>query len=302
MASPIDRSESKRRFSGVYSALFTAYDDQGNVSPERMEKLIDFQLERGLQGTFITGSTGEGFLLTENERKEVAQTAVTALKGRATSIVHVGHTSTKVAIELAQHAESIGADMISSVPPIYYAVGPEGVMLHYRQIAESVSLPVLVYNIPGATGTILPDDLWLKLFEIPNIIGMKYTGADLYYMHNMIELLSDQALVLAGSDEMFLPSLVMGCDGCIGSTQNVAPEWFVGIREAYLAGDLKKAQQLQFQINRFIKFWLGHGKNAGLKAASAVRGQPVGGVRAPMPPISPEDLAAMERFATEFFA
>lgn len=297
----IDRSESKHRYSGVYSALFTAYDDQGNVSAERMERLIEFQMGSGLKGCFITGSTGEGFLLTDGERKQVAQTAVTALKGRGTSIVHVGHTSTKVAIELAQHAESIGADMISSVPPIYYPVGPEGIMLHYRQIAESVSLPVLVYNIPGATGTVLSDDLWLELFQIPNMIGMKYTGADLYYMRNMIELLGEQALVLAGSDEMFLPSLVMGCDGSIGSTQNVAPEWFVRIREAFLAGDIKTAQRLQFEVNRFIKFWLGHGKNAGLKAACAARGYPVGSVRAPMPPASTKDIAAMEEFVRQFF-
>lgn len=89
----IDPSECKRRFAGVYSALFTAYDDQGNVSPERIRRLIDFQLDRGLRGAFITGSTGEGLLLTDEERKRVAETAVAALNGRGLSIVHVGHYS-----------------------------------------------------------------------------------------------------------------------------------------------------------------------------------------------------------------
>lgn len=298
----IDRLEAKRRFAGVYSALFTAYDDLGNISPARMEKLIDFQLERGLHGCFITGSTGEGFLLSDDERRQVAQTAVNSLKGRAVSIVHVGHTSTKVAVELARHAESIGADMISSVPPLYYPVGADGLMLHYRQIAESVTIPVLIYNIPAATGVTVSDKLWLELFEIPNIIGMKYTATDLFYMRNIIELLGERALVLAGADEMFLPALTMGCDGCIGSTQNVAPEWFLGIREAFQNGDIKTAQRLQFEINRFIKCWLMNGKNAGLKAAAAVRGCPIGSVRPPMLPATPQEIVAIESFAKEFFA
>jgi len=298
----IDPSECKRRFAGVYSALFTAYDDQGNVSPDRIRRLIDFQVDRGLRGAFITGSTGEGLLLTDEERKKVAETAVAALKGRGLSIVHVGHTSTQAAVELARHAESIGADMVSSVPPIYYPVGPEGVLLHYRRIAEGVRLPVLVYNIPATTGVTFSDELWLKLFEIPNVAGMKYTGSDLFYMRNILELLGPRALVLSGSDEMFLPALVMGCDGSIGTTQNVAPEWFVRIRESFLAGDVETAQRLQFEVNRFIKFWLGHGRMAAIKAAAATRGLPVGGVRPPLPPGTPEDLAAVEQFARGWFA
>lgn len=302
MPSTIDRPDCKRRFAGVYSALFTAYDEQGEVSPERIRRLIDFQLERGLHGAFITGSTGEGFLLADEERKRVVETAVAALKGRGKSIVHVGHTSTKVAADLARHAESVGADMVCSVPPIYYPVGPEGILLHYRTIAESVSLPVLVYNIPSLVGVSLSDDLWLRLFEIPNVVGMKYTAADLFYMRNVIELLGEQALVFSGSDEMGLPALVMGCDGSIGTTQNVAPEWFVKIREAFLRGDLPTAQRLQFEVNRFIKFWLAHGRAAAVKAAAAVRGVPVGSVRPPLVPCSPQDLAAVEQYAREFFA
>jgi N-acetylneuraminate lyase len=297
----IDLTECKRRFSGVYSALFTAYDDKGNVSPERLRRLIDFQLERGLRGAFITGSTGEGLLLTDEERKRVAETTVAALKGRGLSIVHVGHTSPRAAVELARHAESIGADMVSSVPPIYYSVGPEGVLLHYRQIAESVKLPVLVYNIPATTGVTFSDELRLKLFEIPNVVGMKYTAPDLFYMRNIIELLDERALVLSGSDEMFLPALVMGCNGSIGTTQNVAPEWFVRIHQSFLAGDLGTAQELQFEVNRFIKFWLSHGRMAGIKAAAVTRGVPVGDVRPPLPPGTAHDLAAMEQYAHEFF-
>jgi N-acetylneuraminate lyase len=298
----MDRAEIKRRFAGVYSALFTAYDDDGNVSPERIRRLIEFQLQRGLTGAFITGSSGEGFLQSDDERKLVAETAVAALKGRGVSIVHVGHTATKVSVELAKHAERIGADMVGSVPPIYYPVGPEGILLHYRRIAESVSLPVLVYNIPAATGVTLSDDVWMKLFELPNVVGMKYTASDLYSMRNIIEMLGERALVLSGSDELSLPALVMGCDGSIGTTQNVAPEWFVKIRAAFLSGDLQTARQLQFEVNRLIKCWISHGRLAGIKAAAAARGVPVGGVRPPLPPITPQDRAAMERFAREFFA
>lgn len=298
----IDRSDIKKRFAGVYSALFTAYDDLGNPCPDRLRALIDFQLDHGLRGAFITGSTGEGFLLTDEERKRVAETAVTAIGDRGVSIVHVGHVSTRAAVELAKHAESIGASMISSVPPIYYPVGAEGVLLHYRLIAESVKLPLLVYNIPATTGVTFSESLWQKVFEIPNVAGIKFTAADLYEMRNVIELSGGNSLVLSGSDEMSLPALCMGCDGSIGSTQNVAPEWFVEIRKRFQAGDIQGAQELQFEVNRFIKYWLGHGRLAGLKATAAVRGVPAGGVRPPLPPASAQDAAAIAEFARGFFA
>jgi len=297
----MDKSACKEAFSGVYSALFTAYDDEGKVSPERLRALIEFQLERGLRGAFITGSTGEGLLLSMDERKLVAETAVAALKGRGISIVHVGHLATDGAVELARHAESIGADMVGTIPPIYYPVGNEGVLQYYRTIAESVSLPVLIYNIPDKTGVTLTDELWLELFAVDNLIGMKYTGSDLYYMRNIIELLEGKALVLSGSDELCLPALTMGADGSIGTTQNIAPEWFVKIRELFLTGDIHQARELQYEVNRLIKYWLAHGRLAGCKATAAVRGVPVGGVRAPLPPLTEEEGAAMTEFAREFF-
>lgn len=295
-------TELKQKFSGVYSALFTAYNEEGKLDPDRQRALIDFQMERGLRGAFITGSTGEGLLLSDDERKLVAETAVEALRGRGVSIVHVGHVSTDAAVELARHAESVGADMVGTIPPIYYPVGDEGVFLHYRMIAESVSVPVLIYNIPDRTGVTLGDELWVRLFEIDNIVGMKYTATDLFYMRNIIEMLEGKALVLSGADEMNLPALTMGADGSIGTTQNIAPEWFVKIRELFLAGDIHAARELQYEVNRLIKFWLSQGRLAACKATASVRGVPVGGVRAPLPSMSADEVDAMERYAREFFA
>jgi len=292
----------KQAFTGVYSALFTAYDEAGRVNPEGIRQLLDFQLARGTRGAFVTGSSGEGFLLSVDERKLVAETALEVLRGRGIAIVHVGHTSTQVAVELAQHAEAAGADMIGSVPPIYYPVGNAGVLAHYQALCESVAVPVLIYNIPANTGVTLSDKLWLDLFAMDNLIGMKYTGSDFHYMRTIIELLEGKALVLSGSDQLFYPALTMGAEGCIGTTQNVAPEWFVSIYRAFLAGDHARASELQHAVCRLVRTWVDHGWLPACKALADLRGIPLGGARVPIPPVLPEELALVTDFAQGFFA
>lgn len=294
-------AEIREKFAGIYSALFTTYDEKGQMDSARLRDLIDFQLERGLRGAFIAGSTGEGLLLSEEERKVVAATAVDTLKGRGISIVHVGHMSTATACELARHAESVGADMVATLPPLYYAASTEDVVRHYQTIAASVSLPVLVYDISIRTGVRFTDEMWGRLFAIDNIVGMKYTGNDFYYLRNVIELLDGEALVLSGSDPLFLPALTMGVDGAIGTTENIAPEWFVKIQDRFAAGDIHQARELQYELNRLIKFWLAHGDLSAAKALASLRGVPAGDVRAPLAPLSPENEEALRAFAGRFF-
>ncbi len=284
-----------KRFRGVYPALITPFDDGGRVDEDVLRALVDWHLEAGVRGFFVCGSTGEGLLLSTEERRRVAEVVVEHLRGRGLCIVHVGHPSSEEAARLARHAEEIGADAVSSVPPIYYLVDLEGILLHYRTIAEATSLPLLVYNIPATTGVRLTADEMKRVFEIPSVIGMKYTDADYFEMRNILDLVDGQAIVLAGRDELFLPALTMGAGGSIGATQNIFPELFVGIYTAFLDGDWQKAQDLQLKASRAVRVLLGYGGLDAWKAVLRFRGFRVGRSRPPLRPVSKEEEEGIRR-------
>jgi len=227
------------------------------------------------------------------ERKRVAEVVVEHNNGRGLCIIHVGHPSSDVAAELARHAESIGADAVSSVPPIYYRVGFEGMLLHYRTIAKATRLPLIAYNIPATTGVSVTEKEMRELFKIENVIGMKFTDPDYYVMRNIIELVDGNCIILSGADQLFLPALTMGAGGSIGSTQNLMPQHFVAIYEAFLRGDLEEARRLQYQANRVIRVLLSFGSVSAWKAVLAAQGFDCGPCRAPLKTLSGEEQKAV---------
>jgi len=276
------------KFKGVYPALVTPYDRKGRVDEEVLRSLVDWHLEAGVRGFFVCGTTGEGLLLTTEERRRVAEVVAEHLDGRGVCIVHVGHPSSEESARLARHAQEVGADAVSSIPPIYYRVGLEGVLLHYRTIAEATSLPLFVYNIPVTTGVRITAEDMGYIFRIPSVVGMKYTDADYYEMRNILDLADREVLVLSGRDELFLPALTMGAEGSIGTTQNIFPELFVGIYEAFSGGNWKRAMELQLKASRAIRILL-HGGLDAWKAVLRFKGFPVGHPRPPLKAISSDE-------------
>ena len=285
-------------FEGVYSALLTPFDHEGEINEEVLRRLANFQLEKGLHGFFVCGSTGEGILMTPQERKRVAEVAVDETAGRGKVIVHVGHASSRISAELAEHAEQIGADAVGSVPPFYYDVGVEGTLYHYQLVAQACSLPFMAYNLPSVGVVGLTPNLVPRLREIETFVGMKYTGYNLYEMQGIVELLGENGIVLSGSDQLFLPALTMGARGSIGSTQNILPDRFVGLYEAYRAGDFAKAQALQAEINRFMRVIHKYG-NPCRKAYAKRLGFDCGDYR---PPFKPMTEGQVQSFLAEMDA
>lgn len=274
---------------GVYAALITAFDNAGKVDLNCMCRMVDHMIAEGLSGFFICGSSGEGLLLSSEERKLIAQKMVEHVNGRAICIIHVGHTSTEEAARLASHAESIGADAVSSVPPIYFHVGPKETIDHYRLIAEATHLPVVVYNVPARTGISLTSEDMREIFQIENIVGMKYTATNYFEMRNIMELVEGECLMLSGADENFLAALSMGAHGSIGTTQNIMPRQYVEIHRAFCEERIADAQQLQYQANRVIRVLLRAGSIASWKAVLRAQGFPAGQARPPLRNVSPEE-------------
>jgi len=278
---------------GLNAAIITPYGKDGGIDTNAFTKLLAWQMDVGVSGFFVCGSTGEGLYLTTEERKTMAQVAVETVAGRAAVMVHVGAVTTEQAVELAKHAEQIGADAVSSIAPVYYSVGFEATLNHYKAIGGATGLPFFIYHIPHLTGAALTADSAVRLTEIPNLAGLKFTDPALYLMRWIFELTGEKLTMLSGPDELHLPALTMGAHGAIGSTYNMLPGAFLRLREAFFAGDIQKAMDIQARCNRMIYHWLQYGGLGAFKATMKLLGHEVGGPRAPLATLSPEQEKAM---------
>ena len=231
------------QMTGVIPAMLTLFDENENVDVKRTEDLVDFLLERNVDGFYLTGSTGEGFLMNAEERKLVVETVVNRVAGRKPVIVHVGDIGTKKSIEFAKHAYEAGADAISSVPPFYWKFSEQDIYNYYKDISEATPLPMIIYNVPlaGLMGT----DLLIRLAQLPNVKGLKFTGKDHDQMSHLKSVLGKDFIIYSGCDEMAFSGLSVGTDGIIGSFYNVMPELFVKIWNCVRSGDMKEGTRLQ---------------------------------------------------------
>jgi N-acetylneuraminate lyase len=271
------------QLTGMLSALLTPFDAEGNVNFTVLTDLVEWQLARGLTGFYILGSSGEGLLMSEAERRSVAEAVVRQVKGRVPVVVHVGSLTTRAACALASHAAEIGADATSSIPPFYYNVGPEGVKQYYIQVAAASGLPFYIYNIPGTTGVNVAVDVVRELIAaVPNLRGIKYTAHDLYGMRKYIELDDGRFNVLSGADEIMVAAQAMGADGAIGTTENFLPRVFVDAYQAFHAGDVKTAEALQARINWTVNAFLSFSPLAAVKEIMRLLGFDLGSPRPPL--------------------
>jgi N-acetylneuraminate lyase len=288
------------QLTGMMSALLTPFDADGNINFTVLSDILEWQLARGIAGFYILGSTGEGLLMSEAERRSVAEAVVRQIGGRAPVVVHVGALTTRTACSLAAHAAEIGADATSSIPPFYYNVGPDGVKQYYMQVAAASGLPFYIYNIPGTTGVNVAVDIVRELIAaVPNLRGMKYTAYDMYSMRKIVELDEGRFNVLSGADEVMLAAQAMGADGAIGTTQNLLPRVFVEAYASFRAGKLEAAQALQAKINWTVSTFLSFPSLSAVKEIVRLLGFNVGNPRPPLPPLTAEQRGRLREMLEE---
>lgn len=237
---------------GVIPAMITTFDEHEEVDLKRARTLVRYFLEVGVNGLYITGSTGEGFLMTADERKAFTEAVIDEVKGRIPVIVHIGDIGTKKSIDLAKHAQSSGADAISSVPPFYYKFSAENIYNYYKDIAESVSIPMIVYNI-GLAG-LMSNSLIKRIATLKNVKGLKFTGREHDDMCALKEDLGPDFMIYSGCDEMATQGLLAGADGLIGSTYNMMPDTALEIYRLTQKGDYVAAFEIQKIATRLIHF------------------------------------------------
>ena len=239
-------------FSGLMPAMVTPFDERGEIDLTATESLLERFVEAGVDGISPLGSTGEASHLTGDERKHFAEEVTRIVAGRVPLLIGVGAVGTRETVELARHAESVGADGLLVVSPFYWNVGEEALFRHFATVAESVNIPVLIYNLPLLTGIELSPSLVARVaHECPNVTGLKDTVTEYSHIWNVlreVKTVKSEFSVLAGFEDLILPSMLAGGDGSICGLANVAPELFVSLVRAVQNGDLDEAAQLHRQV------------------------------------------------------
>lgn len=250
---------------GVMSALLTPFDARQQIDKASLRRLVRFNIEQGIDGLYVGGSTGEAFVQSLAEREEVLEIVAEEGKGKITLIAHVGCVSTAESQQLASAAKRYGFDAVSAVTPFYYPFSFDEHCEHYRAIIDSADgLPMVVYNIPALSGVKLTLDQINTLVTLPGVGALKQTSGDLFQMEQIRRAHPDLVLY-NGYDEIFASGLLSGADGGIGSTYNIMGWRYQGIVQALKEGDIAKAQQLQRECNKVIDQLIKVGVFRGLK-------------------------------------
>lgn len=282
-----------RKMGGAYAALFTPYDAQGRVNPEMIAKIIDYGLANGLNGFYLTGTTGEWWLLSLEERKLVMESAVRAARGRCKLIAHVGANRTDDAVVLARHAAKVGIDWISSITPQLYRTSFDAAYYHYKTIAAATDLPFLVYSM----GSALVPERDVRLFDLPNVKGIKYTGRDYFAAQCLKRRLGKETIWFAGCDEQLLCGLALGnvFSGGIGTTYNIIPRHFADICRLAAKGDFRAAAKVQDEANRVVELMIESDNWSYRKAMMKFIGLDCGWFRRPFEPLTAAQYRAYAR-------
>ncbi|EKN66494.1 N-acetylneuraminate lyase [Neobacillus bataviensis LMG 21833] len=282
------------KFKGVFVAMYSAYDEAGDVCEDRVKKLARFYVHSGVKGLYVGGSSGEGILQTVEERKRVVEAVMQEVGQELTIIVHVAANSTKESKELAIHAETCGAHAISAVPSIYYRLSENAVEKHWQEMIDCSSLPFIIYNIPQTTGFNLSQTLFQKVAAQDKVIGIKMSGESVFDLQQFKAHAGKEFLVFNGPDEQYLGGRIMGADGGIGGTYGVMPELFCVLDQYITSNQLEKAQELQFHINRIIKKLLSYPSLYGAcKYILSLRNIETGFPRLPLLPVTQQDYPSL---------
>ena len=278
---------------GIYPALPTPMNGDGAVNYAALKDLVDFVIGPGVDGVYIGGSTAESFLLTEDERKKIAETVLAHTAGRVKAIVHTGAGGTDAALRLSKHAKANGADAISSVPPIYFKYTTDEVIAYYLELIEASDMPLVVYNIPAFTGINMTQGPIAELFKHPRVVALKHTNTNMYELERVLAH-NPSLIALNGYDEAFLSGLSMGAAGMIGSTVNFMARKFIALRDAFQAGRNDEAYRLQREANEIIETLVEVGVFNAVKYALTLRGVDCGNCRGPFKPLTDDGKARVK--------
>lgn len=275
-------------FSGSIVAVVTPMKADGSVDFKALDRLVEFQIDNRTDGIVAVGTTGESATLSVEEHIEVVRRAVVAARGRVPIIAGTGGNSTTEAIELTQLAKEAGASACLLVVPYYNKPPQEGLYRHFKQIAETVAIPQILYNVPGRTACDMKPETVARLADIPNIVGLKEASCSLERNRELIRLVGDKIDLLSGDDDIAVESVLAGFKGVISVTANVAPRKVHDAIEAALAGRADEARAIDATLKPLHRAMFLEGNPIPAKWALARMGLIEDGIRLPLVPLAKE--------------
>jgi 4-hydroxy-tetrahydrodipicolinate synthase len=283
---------------GSIVAIVSPMREDGTLDYDAYRRLIEWHVAEGTNAIVAVGTTGESPTVDPDEHGELIRVAVEAVKGHIPVIAGTGGNSTHEAIELTRHARAVGATATLQVVPYYNKPTQEGLYRHFRKIAETVDLPMILYNVPGRTVADLANDTTVRLAEVPGIVGIKDATGDLARAADLLRRLPPKFAVYSGNDDSALALMLLGGHGVISVSANVAPKLMSEMAKAALAGDLARARQLNNQLLPVHLKLFVEPNPIPVKWALSTMGRIPGGIRLPLLPLStaaqPVVLAALK--------
>ncbi|MCB1180939.1 MAG: 4-hydroxy-tetrahydrodipicolinate synthase [Chlamydiia bacterium] len=269
----------------IITALITPFLE-GKVNLHQFEKNIEFQLEAGIEGLLVLGTTGEAATLSEHERGELIKTAVTVVNGRVPVLVGTGTNSTATTIAYTKEAERLGADSALIVTPYYNLPMEEGIYEHYASVCQHTHIPICLYNIPKRTGRNLSLELIKKLTKFDQIMGIKESSPDFYQLGFFIKEFGTRLKIWSGDDGAALSAMALGCDGLMSVASNLIPYQIKEIIDLTFQSNFKEAREKFFSLIHLFDALFTESNPIGIKAAMELCGYSVGSPRLPLSPMS----------------
>lgn len=283
-------------FTGAGVAIVTPMFENGEVNYEKLGELLEEQIAEGTDAIIICGTTGEASTLTHEEHLDVIKYAVDKVAKRIPVIAGTGSNCTETAIYLSQEAEKHGADGLLVVTPYYNKATQNGLKTHFTKVANSVNIPIILYNVPGRTGcNILPETAAWLAENVENIVGIKEASGNISQVAKLMSLAGDKIDLYSGNDDQIVPIMALGGKGVISVLSNVAPKQTHDIAASYLEGDVKKSCELQLKAIDLIDSLFCEVNPIPVKTAMNLLGKECGPLKGPLSPMEEKNVERLKK-------
>jgi len=287
-------------FKGAITAIVTPFSN-GEVDWKSYEKLIKFQIKGGINGIVPCGTTGESATLSYEEHNKVVELTVKFVAKKVPVIAGTGANSTEEAIELTEHAKKVGADASLQITPYYNKPTQEGLYRHFKKIAETIDIPIILYNVPGRTGVNLLPETVVRLSKIPNIVGIKEASGNINQVTEICKNVTKKGFtVLSGDDSLTLPILAVGGKGVISVASNIVPSKVAKLVSFYLGGETENAVKLHYELYDLMQSLFIETNPIPVKTALYLMGMIKNEFRLPLCEISENNLVKIKKIMTEY--
>ena len=289
------------KYKGVILAFYACYDENGEISQERVKALVQYFIDKGVKGIYVNGSSGECIYQSVEDRKQIIEAVMEVAEGKLTVINHVACNNTKDSIELAKHSESVGVDAIAAIPPIYFKLPEYSIAAYWNAMSEAApNTDFIIYNIPQLAGVALTGSLYATMRQNPRVIGVKNSSMPVQDIQMFVAAGGEDYIVFNGPDEQYLGGRLMGAEAGIGGTYGVMPDLFLKLESLIQERDLDTAKKLQYAINEVIYKMVSGKANMYAVAKEVLRLNEkldLGSVRQPLEALAEGDLEVAKQAA-----